>query len=80
MIVIFLVGYAFIALEHNIKVDKTATALITGVLCWTILAFGRDTILHNVELNEEIHNLKMFSKSVADFSIMYSFKIKFMYD
>jgi len=60
MIIIFLVGYAFIALEHNIGVDKTASALITGVLCWTILAFGRDTILHNIELNEEIHNLKLF--------------------
>jgi len=60
MIIIFLLGYALIALEHNIKVDKTATALITGVLCWTILAFGRDTILHNVTLDEEIHNLKIF--------------------
>ncbi len=52
MIIIFLVGYTFIALEHNIKVDKTASALITGVLCWTILAFGKDTILTHVTLAE----------------------------
>ena len=35
-IIIFLIGYLFIALEHPIKVNKTATALVTGVLCWTL--------------------------------------------
>lgn len=32
----FVVGYLAIALEHPIKINKTATALLTGVLCWTI--------------------------------------------
>lgn len=36
IVVIFLVGYAAIALEHVIKINKTAPALITGVLCWTV--------------------------------------------
>jgi Na+/H+ antiporter NhaD/arsenite permease-like protein len=31
----FVIGYAAIALEHSIKINKAATALITGVLCWT---------------------------------------------
>ena len=31
-------GYAAIALEHPLKINKAATALITGVLCWTIFA------------------------------------------
>ncbi|MFK7899432.1 MAG: sodium:proton antiporter NhaD [Cyclobacteriaceae bacterium] len=47
MIILFVLGYIFIALEHNFKVDKTASALITGVLCWTVLVFGRDDILHH---------------------------------
>jgi Na+/H+ antiporter NhaD/arsenite permease-like protein len=34
VIVIFIVGYISIAFEHKIKVDKAATALVTGVLCW----------------------------------------------
>ncbi|MDZ4793705.1 MAG: sodium:proton antiporter NhaD [Bacteroidota bacterium] len=36
--IIFIIGYIAIALEHPLKVNKAATALITGVLCWTIFA------------------------------------------
>jgi Na+/H+ antiporter NhaD/arsenite permease-like protein len=32
---IFVAGYFAIAFEYSIKVNKAATALITGVLCWT---------------------------------------------
>ncbi|MEA5256252.1 sodium:proton antiporter NhaD [Arcicella aquatica] len=35
IISIFVIGYLAIALEHPIKINKTATALLTGVLCWT---------------------------------------------
>jgi len=37
-VLIFIIGYLAIALEHPIKINKTASALITGVLCWTIYA------------------------------------------
>jgi NhaD family Na+/H+ antiporter len=33
---LFIVGYLAITLEHSIRVNKAATALITGVLCWTV--------------------------------------------
>ena len=36
ILIIFIIGYAAIAFEHGIKINKAATALITGVLCWTI--------------------------------------------
>ena len=36
LIAVFLIGYFFIAVEHSIRVNKTASALITGVLCWII--------------------------------------------
>ena len=36
IIIIFILGYLAIALEHVTKVNKAAPALITGVLCWTI--------------------------------------------
>jgi NhaD family Na+/H+ antiporter len=35
IIAAFVVGYIAIALEHSLRVNKAATALITGVLCWT---------------------------------------------
>lgn len=36
LIIVFVIGYLAIALEHPIRINKAATALITGVLCWTI--------------------------------------------
>jgi NhaD family Na+/H+ antiporter len=39
-IVIFAVGYLAIAFEHPIRINKTASALLTGVLCWTVYALG----------------------------------------
>jgi Na+/H+ antiporter NhaD/arsenite permease-like protein len=38
IIVIFVVGYLFIALEHPLKINKTASALVTAALCWTLFA------------------------------------------
>ena len=43
--IIFILGYLAIALEHNIHIDKSAPALLIGVLCWTFLVLGADTIL-----------------------------------
>jgi Na+/H+ antiporter NhaD/arsenite permease-like protein len=36
IIIIFVLGYIAIATEHSIKINKAATALVTGVLCWTV--------------------------------------------
>lgn len=36
IIIVFVIGYAAIAFEHNLKVSKTASALLTGVIVWTI--------------------------------------------
>lgn len=38
IVFIFVMGYLAIALEHPIKINKTASALITGALCWALLA------------------------------------------
>ncbi len=42
IILVFVVGYLAIALEHPIKINKTASALLTGVLCWTLYALSSD--------------------------------------
>ena len=36
----FVIGYACIALEHPLRVNKTATALLLGVLLWTMYALS----------------------------------------
>ena len=40
MIIVFVLGYMAIALEHPIKVDKAASALIIGGLGWALYAFS----------------------------------------
>jgi len=39
MIVVFVLGYLAIALEHPIKIDKAASSLITGMVCWALYVF-----------------------------------------
>jgi Na+/H+ antiporter NhaD/arsenite permease-like protein len=34
----FVIGYLAIVFEHPIKINKTASALVTGIICWTIVA------------------------------------------
>jgi Na+/H+ antiporter NhaD/arsenite permease-like protein len=49
--IIFLIGYAAIILEHPLKINKAASALVTGIICWTVYAliFGNS---HSI--NEEL--------------------------
>jgi Na+/H+ antiporter NhaD/arsenite permease-like protein len=36
ILAVFILGYIAIAFEHNLGLNKAASALIAGVLCWTI--------------------------------------------
>jgi len=45
MIVIFVLGYTAIALEHPLKVDKAASALLIGVFTWVVYILGSNDIL-----------------------------------
>lgn len=40
MTVAFIIGYACIALEHPLKVNKSATALILGIVMWSLFVMG----------------------------------------
>lgn len=44
IVAVFILGYILIALEHPLKIDKAATALLTGVLCWLVLLFGLESM------------------------------------
>jgi Na+/H+ antiporter NhaD/arsenite permease-like protein len=55
IIAIFILGYTPIALEHTIKLNKAASALITGVLCWVVYtAFTPDKQIVNEHLLEHL--------------------------
>ena len=55
IIITFILGYIAITLEHTIKVNKAASALVTGVLCWTIyIMFQTDKHLVTEQLMEHL--------------------------
>lgn len=55
---IFVLGYIAIALEHPLRINKAATALLIGVLTWTVyILFTPDKALVNTQLEEHFGNL-----------------------
>lgn len=67
IIVIFVVGYLAIALEHPIKINKTASALLTAVICWTIftLSGASETLLNS---DRYLHFIQELGEKAATLS------------
>ena len=57
IIVVFVVGYLAIVFEHQIHINKAASAIVTGVLCWTIYAIGYEQLVPQVAFDawEKLH-------------------------
>ena len=53
MIIVFVLGYIAIALEHPLKIDKAASALIIGGLGWALFAF---TGINQHDLTHELQH------------------------
>lgn len=54
-ILTFIIGYIAISLEHPIGINKAATAVLTGVLCWTLYVLqlndpevGVESLMHHL--------------------------------
>jgi Na+/H+ antiporter NhaD/arsenite permease-like protein len=55
LIIVFIIGYIGIAFEHSFKINKAATALLTGVICWVIYVIFSSDLQHiNTELTEHL--------------------------
>src|SRR5687768_694214 len=61
IIVVFVIGYVAIALEHSIKINKTASAILTGVICWTLFAVSSpsESILSSSQFATFLEGLKL---------------------
>lgn len=58
IIAVFVLGYAAIALEQPLKINKAASALLTGVLAWTVFVLGTpDKSMVSVELTRHLGNV-----------------------
>lgn len=49
MIVLFLIGYVCIALEHKLEINKAGTALLLSSLLWTVYIFYAQSYLPGVD-------------------------------
>lgn len=67
LVCLFFVGYLMIALEHPIRIDKTATALLLGMLLWILYALGAEYIVPLVE-PEHLHAYLSSHPRVAEMS------------
>lgn len=59
---VFVLGYVAIAFEHNIHVNKAASAILTAIVLWVLLMFGIDglsstnpAITNIVEQGQAVH-------------------------
>lgn len=44
ILLVFIIGYIAITLEHPLRMNKAATALLTGVICWAVYVLTSDTV------------------------------------
>jgi len=63
IIAIFIIGYASIALEHPLKINKSGSALLMGILIWTIYTIGwpqNDTVSEMAQHLSSISEILFF--------------------
>ncbi|HZW77557.1 MAG TPA: sodium:proton antiporter NhaD [Flavobacteriaceae bacterium] len=62
IILLFVLGYLLITLEHPLRLDKTVPALLMAALIWAVLAIGFTKGWFTV-VNEEGHTFNFFSST-----------------
>lgn len=60
MVIVFLVGYLMIALEHPLKINKAGTALLTGTILWVMYTVGAPQFIPNASADSFEHFLNLF--------------------
>lgn len=66
MVVIFVLGYTMIALEHPIKIDKAASALLTGTILWALYALNYHHVL-DLDLSPAWREVKLVARDILEF-------------
>ena len=61
ILIVFIIGYLAIALEHSIKINKSASAILTGVICWTLFAISSpsESLLTSTHFSNFLEGLKL---------------------
>jgi len=59
MVLLFVLGYVAIAMEHTIKINKAASALILCTLLWIVYIYVSPQLVPNTEEFKELYTSKM---------------------
>ena len=54
IVLVFILGYLAITLEHSIKIDKLVPALLMMAISWALIAFGLDNFNHWFDSSKHI--------------------------
>lgn len=63
MVIVFVIGYFFITVEHKTKINKTSVALIMAILCW-VLQFANQMVAHESNLSYLHEHLSSVSQVI----------------
>jgi Na+/H+ antiporter NhaD/arsenite permease-like protein len=61
---VFIIGYMFIAFEHKLKIDKAASAILTGVICW---------LLYYISQHAHVESEKILLENLGEISAILFF-------
>lgn len=80
LILLFLIGYIGIAVEHPLRIDKTAIALLLGMVMWVVYALGAEWIVPLVDADELARyigdNPRIATSSLADQCLDFVLNVK----
>lgn len=58
IVIVFIIGYLAIAFEHPLRINKAASALLAGVICWSVYAIlGSDKDLVSENLSHHLSEI-----------------------
>lgn len=69
ILIVFLVGYLCIALEHPLKVNKAGTALLTGTILWVLYIFAAGDFVPAVS-GVELDIFRSLNPSIVELPIV----------
>lgn len=78
MIAVFIIGYASIAMEHPLKVNKAASALLLCAVLWTIYVLNAEPILLASSEFIEHFNLNNIGEAVASLPDIHEKVVKYV--
>ena len=73
MIILFVIGYLFITLEHKTHINKAATATILGMVLWVMYMFCPESVIstsaseafkHFLDANSDVSKLPLAQQCI----------------